>query len=649
MGECFLNDNRTDSAKYYYRRALALRKEYFKNKHADIAVVLMHLGDLFMVQSNIDSALYYYQQAMIHEVPDFNSTDIRQTPAYVKGTGYVRGFVFLISSKAKALLERFTKKDDLSDLKQSFILYSLADSLLLSLRKDYNWEDSRYAVSRNMRFLYEDALQAAWLLSQREDSEIYPAKAFHLMENSKNTLLLEQVRDAIPKSSYKAREVSLKRRIEEITINLQLLNRTNSGTSQSKVSMEIELSQLQRMLQHYYDSVGQFGKSQISVSSISLFSECLKKMSNENAGLLEFYMGDRNVYGIGLAKDKAIFFKVPLTQNLENELQTLFDATRRPPDFNNIKSELDLFSKASATVYGKLFSPFLSATNGLQKLTIIPEGKLALLPPEILLTDSVSNNTDFRSLPYLVRKFNLHLAYSFSILQARETTTQNIKRVTTFSGEYESKPIPGAVAEIKAIAEKFDVKEFSGRDASRQNFLEEALHATALHLAVHGRGDKLKELDSYIMFSDDERDKLYAKELYHLNMNASLIVLASCESGAGVMKPGEGILSLARSFAYAGCPAIVVNLWEAPDFASYQILNRFYDHLSQNEPIAKAISQAKRDYLQSADEAMAHPFYWSGLALTGNVNYQDNEHTIVWFASISLALLLTFIIYRKYS
>src|SRR6185312_3385144 len=96
-----------------------------------------------------------------------------------------------------------------------------------------------------------------------------------------------------------------------------------------------------------------------------------------------------------------------------------------------------------------------------------------------------------------------------------------------------------------------------------------------------------------------------------------LVIISACETGEGQVIAQEGVISLARAFAYAGCASTINSLWKADDRATSFILRRFYVHLKEGESKARALQLAKLDYLKS-DAVDKSPAYWAHLVLTGD-------------------------------
>src|SRR5665811_1040403 len=85
-------------------------------------------------------------------------------------------------------------------------------------------------------------------------------------------------------------------------------------------------------------------------------------------------------------------------------------------------------------------------------------------------------------------------------------------------------------------------------------------------LSMHAFLDDINPLYSKFVFTQSqdkvEDDSLTIAEIYNMKFNAQLAVLSACETGDGALNRGEGIMSLSRAFAYAGCPSVVTSLWK---------------------------------------------------------------------------------------
>src|ERR1041385_508618 len=108
------------------------------------------------------------------------------------------------------------------------------------------------------------------------------------------------------------------------------------------------------------------------------------------------------------------------------------------------------------------------------------------------------------------------------------------------------------------------------------------------HLATHAIVSNDEPLNSFIAFypSNDPNDyRLYAREIYNMDLDSTeLVILSACETGTGKLVKGEGLMSLSRAFAYAGCPNIITSLWKAEDKATSFITRRLHVYLDKGFP-----------------------------------------------------------------
>jgi CHAT domain-containing protein len=216
--------------------------------------------------------------------------------------------------------------------------------------------------------------------------------------------------------------------------------------------------------------------------------------------------------------------------------------------------------------------------------------------------------------------------------------------------------LPGTEKEIMAIKEvmKNHVNLYYTEEGTTEtNFKSQAKDFDVVHLAVHGQSDTLNAINSKLIFRTDkdstEDGQLYAHELYTLDLShLDLAVLSACESGIGKQQKGEGVMSIARGFAYAGCPSLVISLWKIDDRTTAQLMNKFYKYVSEGNALDISIANAKLDYIRGANEFNSHPFYWAAFLQVGNSEKLDIKKPNWWgWALAAIGLLLTVVaIYR---
>ena len=112
-------------------------------------------------------------------------------------------------------------------------------------------------------------------------------------------------------------------------------------------------------------------------------------------------------------------------------------------------------------------------------------------------------------------------------------------------------------------------------------------------------------------------------------MNTDLVMLSICETRLGnLMSAEDEIVGLNRASVYGGTPSVVASLWSVEDEATMELMVAFYDYL-ENGGYSKgeALRQAQLDLLGSP--ATAHPYYWAGFVLTGDVGEPGSDQSVV--------------------
>jgi CHAT domain-containing protein len=182
------------------------------------------------------------------------------------------------------------------------------------------------------------------------------------------------------------------------------------------------------------------------------------------------------------------------------------------------------------------------------------------------------------------------------------------------------KPLPFAREEASAIS-----RELGGRDRvllgaeASEHFLKTAnlQPYRALHLAAHAVVDESRPERSAVLLAPgapEEDGLLQAYEVADLDLAGKLVVLAACRSSSGATLPGEGPLSLARSFFQAGAHAVVGSLWPLRDDETASVMAGFYRGLGKGQAAAEALAGAQRERIGAGAPTDA----WAGLLLLGD-------------------------------
>lgn len=163
-------------------------------------------------------------------------------------------------------------------------------------------------------------------------------------------------------------------------------------------------------------------------------------------------------------------------------------------------------------------------------------------------------------------------------------------------------------------------------DATRDAVIAADLNRFRMvHFATHSIVDERHPDLSGILFSLVDRNGrripgyLLLNDIYRMKLRADLVVLSSCVSALGRQQAGEGPISLARGFLYAGSRAVVASLWEADDEATAEFMGAFYRHmLKDNLAPSEALSRTQAEFRHHPSRKLRNPYYWAGFELYGD-------------------------------
>ncbi|HEV8613010.1 MAG TPA: CHAT domain-containing protein, partial [Gemmatimonadales bacterium] len=336
--------------------------------------------------------------------------------------------------------------------------------------------------------------------------------------------------------------------------------------------------------------------------------------------LLDYLVLDSAVAVLAIANDDARLVRLPITADT---LRTWVERLRLP--LVTIRSgRIDLararFDAAtSAELHSTLIAPLAAALSGKRRLLIVPDGPLHRLTFDALVIArpaSASAPATGASTRYLLDAFEVEYLPSPSFLRApaERTRTQALAAVRLLAVGYGA---PGGEAELAGLEEVWPrerITVLQGPTATEHAVKPEMRRFGIVHLAVHAQADARDPLASHLRLVADSSDDgfLHVNEIASQRLAAKLVVLSACETEAGPLYEGEGVMGLARGFLASGAGSVVATQW--PVGAQTAVLMReFYRRLAAGEEPTTALRAAQ--LLMRTSARFTHPFYWAGLVL----------------------------------
>ena len=379
--------------------------------------------------------------------------------------------------------------------------------------------------------------------------------------------------------------------------------------------------------------------------------------------MIEYYVGDTTSYAFLISNEETAVRKLSLHED------TLIHRLREEGDhLQNIPSQEQIaaYEANSYAAYQAYMEPVVSLLDStVKELIIVPDGNLAYYPLDLLVTSKYPKVRSYGDLNYLIEAYEVHYAYSASLYFHDFTTLSTNNQYLAFAPSYEGlladtaavrslgsfrdqvTPLAHNQPEVRSISKAFKGVSFLGEEALESNFKANTDEYGVLHLAMHALVDDEDPMQSKFVFAQSkdsvEDGFLHAYEIYNLRIPSKLTVLSACETGFGQLAKGEGAMSLARAFSYAGSPSVVMSHWPVDDQVTAELMPHFYEHLAEGLTKGEALRQTKLDYLKTADPARLHPFYWGSFTLMGdNGPIEIERRRVLWPYLLMIAVLFIF-------
>ena len=552
-----------------------------------------------------------------------------------------------LQMKAQCFEALFRQEKQQLYLTKALNCYTQISQLSDQLRQDYQSEESKIFLNETTHSFYEKGIQVATQLWKQTDKEDYLDRAFFFLEKSKAAILLEELKakeaDGIFTIPAELVEEDYQLRIA-INYYQKLLDsesRRGESKNQEKIndwngqllSLTEERETLKEKLQTQYPSYTSYMQHEIAN-----IQEVQTELLSPKHAIVEYYLGEKASYALCIQKDKVVLKILPNRQQLKEHIDQLREHMRM-----NRSNGVDDFSSAAFWLHQKLIAPL--DLNGIEKLTIVPDNELALLPFEILITKPSELSTP-KKLDYLIKSISIHYAYSATVLQLQLRTSEAKGKTLVIAPVFKNDPLRYLPhSEEKMTALRFSKRtHLLAQEANVENFKQQAGRFGLLHFWTHATAFDTAFQQPAIEFFDQ---KLYLSDLYTLKLPAQLAVLTACETGMGDARKGEGVMSLARGFTYAGVPSVVTTLWKVNEGSTKELINHFYRNLSKGMDKDVAMRKAKLDYLEHCDVLRGAPYHWAGLIVIGNTEPYSFEQTNWWWLLVCIGLVSSMIWFLK--
>ncbi len=518
-------------------------------------------------------------------------------------------------------------------LDHAFAHSSAALDRLEDLRAHVEGPELRTSYSNLLRDAYGLAVELHMAAHRAAPTAGHQRRALEISERGRARALLEMLQEARVEPSVEMapelqrQRATVLRRLRAKTERLRDAN-LDAASRDTLAAEQLELLQrldvLDAELRRHSPAYAEIVRPQ------PLSADEIQALLDPGTVLAVYHLGENSSTLWRVTDHDITAFELPARDRLDTAVLRLvegwnhLDTASRRQDFaaaTDVAAWLRLDALLDASLDGR---------DAPQRLAVIADGSLHLLPFAALplAGDRLIARTEVVYLPSAsVLALDRRLHPASGAQQPKPPASLAIFADPAFAADYP--PLPASRGEAGAIVQAAPGAKTLvalGPEANRALATGGRLRDfEVLHFATHGVIDTTDPALSGLVLSASRSSTSMAStsgflslhDIYDLHLDAELIVLSGCRTALGPVVRGEGPISLARAFMYAGSRRVVASLWPVEDRTTADLMTRFYRGLFlQARPPAEALAEAQRQV--STTLRFRDPYHWAGFVLIGD-------------------------------
>jgi len=548
--------------------------------------------------------------------------------------------------KVILLLDKYESEKNVEDLYAAKITAKAAIDVVDTMKLNVRESAARQNLVSILYLTYEKAIEISYLLYEIDQDEEHVKTAFMYSEMSKSNQLMEAV---LQTKAEKYAGIPQDLLEEEQALKIEITKKKKQKHQLESSGAEVDSEELtlvnhaffelknqhEQLIQTFEEKYPKYHSLKYASKNSDL-KEVQKNSLTADNTILEYFAGDNAAYVFVINKDAVHFQKLDEALDFKEEISGYYNSMRNYRIRSEHRDSMNEAYVVSAhTLYQFLIEPIESHLR--KNVTVIPDGMLNYLPFAALLKTYPENAWEFKTHDYLLDHYNFSYNYSTTLMEEMEETQPNsasnnlLAIAPSFQSPYQGStlrseallPLDHNESEIASILKICKGKSLIKSEANKENFFKNASDYKAIHFATHGVANEKSGAYSYLAFTTDEQTEgdeniLFGVDIYNLDLNAEMVVLSACETAAGELRRGEGVMSTARAFSFAGARNLITTLWKVSDSKATDLMSLYYQELQYGKKKDLALREAKQAYVASNSHHLAHPFFWASFISIGS-------------------------------
>jgi CHAT domain-containing protein len=683
LGYLYQQTDRLSEAEKILLEAIELGKKLHPLDHSKNIMATNAIAIVYRKQGNLEKAIEASFNALAYncktEIADLKFD--KSLPSKIK-TLEGKFFTEILTS-LRVLIQTAENK---ANLHLAFEINDAAIYQIEKMQRSFALQENKTSMLAGSFDFISTGIRLSEKLAKINKDDKYIKEALILSEKNKSQILETALKG---KRARTFGELPLQIALEEENLQreknkLEKL-RLEALSEEEKTKISYDLNKLNSSIDSFVQKLKKDYPQYYSLKYEKTKGNIIPDNIKKSTLILEYLVTEKIIYIFALSNEGIKLYSRDITgTTLSEQVNSL---RKSLTDYNYIKNSekeaYNLYTVSAYWFYKELIKPVIDEHPNKKELIIIADAELGHLPFETFLTQELTTKTPYHKLPYLINKYSV--SYNYSLALHNENSKQKVRgngNMLAIAASYSShkdslnssiiraphhmtlrqelSDLPAAREEVNALSKSFRGSFLLGNDAIEKTFKETASKYSIIHLAMHGILNQRAPILSSLAFSENkdstEDNFLEAWEISQLKLNAQLVVLSACETGYGKFQQGEGVISLARSFMYAGTPSLIVSMWQVNDASTAKIMELFYKNLANGMNKAEALRQAKLAYIKNAEASsrdfMAHPAFWAAFIQIGDSSpikiAQNGSSFYLWITiTVVFIILLLFILFFR--
>lgn len=612
----------------------------------EMAALFLQRAEIYKLQGNLDKGLVDCQRSLTRLLPGYfisGISSVGNPNRYIPDNRLWETF----SLQGSLLDELYQQSRNIEFLTGALNAHEAAMAVEALQLKVFAYDESSLALLAANRSEKSDAVSIAWKLYELSPTRESFFKALSIAERSRSLLLQDRKNQLAMMAGNQVDPLLVREidKVDSLIAQAQIDLREFDPESMSYLNQEVYLDSLVTKSYGFRDHLLTTSPLYASArfGDLSFDLDGFQASLSGDVLVASYFLGNEEIFVFGISKNKELFFRIPLPEQLNERVNDLSEAITLP--YMGRPSSLGMFDSTrrdiSQSLYRELIHPLLSLEDfgETNRLWIIPDGIIGRIPFALLLTENPTSPY-YADEPFLIKERSLAMASNLTLmyLQLNLDKTQSETELLCVAPSYEmagmgsarsvGTDIPVAIPEGVRLVFHLQEAEYLNRrygggylhnkEATVPAFMQEASDYSILHFSGHAQPDSSTGLWNFLALepeagSLDAFAAFWQPQILALRLNAAMVYLSACETSRGKFYQGEGHSSLARAFLYAGSESVVATLWQIDDSVSLRFSQRFYENLEAGVPKDIAMQQT----MVSMIDENRPPYAWSPYLMWG--------------------------------